>query len=76
MNNQIQLVSSSKARFSMMLSEARSNLVADRAEVKNMTEKLEAETEADATKKACCDKELAENNTKKDDETAVKALRW
>ena len=37
---------------------------------KNMTEKLEAETEADATKKACCDKELAENNTKKDDKTA------
>merc|ERR1719329_1772465 len=35
-----------------------------------MIEKLEAEAEADATKKAYCDKELAETNQKKDDKTA------
>merc|ERR1719272_1294214 len=35
--------------------------------VTDMIEKLEAEAEADATKKAYCDKELAETNTKKDD---------
>jgi len=38
--------------------------------VTDMIEKLEAEAEADATKKAYCDKELAETNTKKDDKTA------
>jgi len=38
--------------------------------VSDMIEKLEAEAEADATKKAYCDKELAETNTKKDDKTA------
>merc|ERR1712166_1285392 len=35
-----------------------------------MVAKLEAEAEADATKKAYCDKELAETNQKKDDKTA------
>merc|ERR1719503_314606 len=34
LNDQIQLLSNSKARFAMMLSEARSNLAADREEVK------------------------------------------
>ena len=34
LNDQIQLLANSKARFSMMLSEARSNLAADREEVK------------------------------------------
>jgi len=38
--------------------------------VTDMIEKLEAEAEADATKKAYCDKELAETNAKKDDKTA------
>jgi len=38
--------------------------------ITDMVEKLEAEAEADATKKAYCDKELAETNTKKDDKTA------
>merc|ERR1719181_664971 len=38
--------------------------------IRDMIEKLEAEAEADATKKAYCDKELAETNTKKDDKTA------
>merc|ERR1712127_69665 len=38
--------------------------------ITDMIEKLEAEAEADATKKAYCDKELAETNTKKDDKTA------
>jgi len=38
--------------------------------VEDMIEKLEAEAEADATKKAYCDKELAETNEKKADKTA------
>jgi len=38
--------------------------------VTDMIEKLEAEAEADATKKAYCDKELGETNAKKDDKTA------
>jgi len=38
--------------------------------ITDMIEKLEAEAEADATKKAYCDKELAETNAKKDDKTA------
>merc|ERR1719463_382209 len=38
--------------------------------IRDMIEKLEAEAEADATKKAYCDKELAETNQKKDDKTA------
>jgi len=38
--------------------------------IRNMIEKLEAEAEADATKKAYCDKELAETNQKKSDKTA------
>jgi len=38
--------------------------------ISDMIEKLEAEAEADATKKAYCDKELAETNAKKDDKTA------
>jgi chromosome segregation ATPase len=37
--------------------------------IADMIEKLEAEAEADATKKAYCDKELAETNQKKDDKT-------
>merc|ERR1719188_1453341 len=35
-----------------------------------MIDKLEAEAEADATKKAYCDKELSETNEKKADKTA------
>jgi DNA repair exonuclease SbcCD ATPase subunit len=38
--------------------------------IRNMIEKLESEAEADATKKAYCDKELAETNQKKSDKTA------
>merc|ERR1719353_2825764 len=38
--------------------------------ITDMIEKLEAEAEADATKKAYCDKELAETNQKKDDKNA------
>jgi len=38
--------------------------------ITDMVAKLEAEAEADATKKAYCDKELAETNQKKDDKTA------
>jgi len=38
--------------------------------IQDMIEKLEAEAEADATKKAYCDKELAESNQKKDDKNA------
>jgi len=41
-----------------------------KALIRDMVEKLEAEAEADATKKAYCDKELAETNQKKDDKTA------
>mmetsp|Transcript_91266 Transcript_91266/g.232274 ORF Transcript_91266/g.232274 Transcript_91266/m.232274 type:complete len:375 (+) Transcript_91266:1-1125(+) len=37
--------------------------------IQDMLEKLEAEAEADATKKAYCDKELAETNGKKSDKT-------
>jgi chromosome segregation ATPase len=38
--------------------------------ISDMVSKLEAEAEADANKKAYCDKELAETNAKKDDKTA------
>merc|ERR1719399_1561351 len=38
--------------------------------ITDMIEKLEAEAEADATKKAYCDKELSETNAKKDDKTS------
>merc|ERR1719174_2233976 len=38
--------------------------------ITDMIEKLEAEAEADATKKAYCDKELAETNQKKSDKPA------
>jgi len=38
--------------------------------ITDMIEKLEAEAEADATKKAYCDKELAETNTEKGDKEA------
>jgi chromosome segregation ATPase len=38
--------------------------------LEDMISKLEAEAEADATKKAYCDKELAETNEKKADKTA------
>ena len=38
--------------------------------ITDMIEKLEPEAEADATKKAYCDKELAETNQKKADKTA------
>jgi len=38
--------------------------------ITDMIEKLESEAEADATKKAYCDKELAETNQKKADKTA------
>jgi len=41
-----------------------------KALIRDMVEKLEAEAEADATKKAYCDKELAETNQKKDDKTS------
>merc|ERR1719271_1180780 len=38
--------------------------------IKEMIETLEAEAEADATQKAYCDKEMGENNAKKDDLSA------
>merc|ERR1719399_2459668 len=38
--------------------------------IKDMIATLEAEAEADATQKAYCDKELGENNAKRDDLTA------
>jgi chromosome segregation ATPase len=38
--------------------------------IRDMVAKLEADAEADATKKAYCDKELAETNQKKSDKTA------
>jgi len=38
--------------------------------ISNMIEKLEEESEADATKKAYCDKEIAYNNNKRDDKQA------
>ena len=38
--------------------------------IRDMVAKLEADAQADATKKAYCDKELAETNQKKSDKTA------
>merc|ERR1719162_494799 len=66
-----------KKQGSMVLSQLASRMsstVRISAKVKglitDMIEKLEAEAEADATKKAYCDKELAETNQKKADKTA------
>jgi len=57
LNDQIQLLSNSKARFSMMLSEARSNLAADREEVKaKEQQKLDLEKAYLAFMKLCCER--------------------
>jgi len=57
LNDQIQLLSNSKARFSMMLSEARSNLAADREEVKaKEQQKLDVEKAYLAFMKLCCER--------------------
>jgi len=57
LNDQIQILSNSKARFSMMLSEARSNLAADREEVKaKEQQKLDVDKAYLAFMKLCCER--------------------
>ena len=57
LNDQIQLLSNSKARFSMMLSEARSNLAADREEVKaKEQQKQDVDKAYLAFMKLCCER--------------------
>merc|ERR1719253_1158296 len=57
LNDQIQLLANSKARFAMMLSEARSNLAADREEVKAKDQqKLDLEKAYLAFMKLCCER--------------------
>jgi len=57
LNDQIQMLSNSKARFAMMLSEARSNLAADREEVKaKEQQKLDLEKAYLAFMKKCCER--------------------
>jgi len=57
LNDQIQLLANSKARFAMMLSEARSNLAADREEVKAKDQqKLDVEKAYLAFMKLCCER--------------------
>merc|ERR1719230_1199423 len=55
LNDQIQMLSNTKARFAMMLSEARSNLAADREEVKAKEQQKEEVDKAyiDEMKKCC-----------------------
>ena len=57
LNDQIKIMSNSKARFSMLLSEARSNLAADREEVKakNM-QKHDVDVAYLSFMKACCER--------------------
>merc|ERR1719230_10605 len=57
LNDQIQILTNSKARFSMTLSEARSNLAADREEVKaKEQQKLDLEKAYLAFMKLCCER--------------------
>jgi len=57
LNDQIQILANSKARFSMMLSEARSNLAADREEVKAKEfQKLDVDKAYLAFMKLCCER--------------------
>merc|ERR1719230_944296 len=57
LNDQIQILTNSKARFSMMLSEARSNLAADREEVKaKEQQKLDLEKAYLDFMKLCCER--------------------
>jgi len=57
LNDQIQILANSKARFSMMLSEARSNLAADREEVKaKEQQKMDLEKAYLAFMKLCCER--------------------
>merc|ERR1740138_1280712 len=57
LNDQIQLLANSKARFSMMLSEARSNLAADREEVKaKEMQKQDVDKAYLAFMKLCCER--------------------
>jgi len=57
LNDQIKILTNSKARFSMMLSEARSNLAADREEVKSKeAQKLELDKVYLAFMKKCCER--------------------
>jgi len=57
LNDQIRLLANSKARFSMMLSEARSNLAADREEVKAKEfQKIDLEKAYLAFMKLCCER--------------------
>merc|ERR1719198_1330000 len=57
LNDQIQLLSNSKARFSMTLSEARSNLAADREEVKSKEQqKMDLEKAYIDFMKKCCER--------------------
>jgi len=57
LNDQIQILANSKARFSMMLSESRSNLAADREEVKaKEQQKLDVEKAYLDFMKLCCER--------------------
>jgi len=57
LNDQIKILVNSKARFSMLLSEARSNLAADREEVKaKQQQKTELEKVYIAEMKKCCER--------------------
>jgi len=57
LNDQIQILANSKARFSMMLSESRSNLAADREEVKaKEQQKLDVDKAYLAFMKLCCER--------------------
>jgi len=57
LNDQIKILVNSKARFSMLLSEARSNLAADREEVKSkQQQKTELERVYIAEMKKCCER--------------------
>merc|ERR1719386_300765 len=57
LNDQIQILTNSKARFSMMLSEARSNLAADREEVKaKEQQKINVDHQYIEFMKKCCER--------------------
>jgi len=57
LNDQIQILANSKARFAMMLSESRSNLAADREEVKaKEQQKMDLEKAYLAFMKLCCER--------------------
>merc|ERR1719460_1852664 len=57
LNGQIKILTNSKARFSMLLAEARSNLAADREEVRTKhTQKDDLEKAYRAFMKLCCER--------------------